>query len=53
MRILQLFYDGDVVELNVEVLVDALQRAAELDIVLKLYGDLMVNERLEETSHIC
>jgi hypothetical protein len=48
MRILQLLNDGDVVKLDVEVLVDALERAAELDVVLELDGDLMVDERLEE-----
>ncbi len=48
MRVLELLDDGNVVELDVEVLVHALQRAAELDVVLELHRDLLVDERLEE-----
>lgn len=50
MRVLDLVDDGDVVELDVEVLVDALERAADLDVVLELDGDRRVDERLEEAG---
>lgn len=50
MRVLELFDDGNFFQLDVEVLVDALEDAADLDVVLELDGDLMVDERLEETS---
>lgn len=48
MRVLQLLDYLDLVELDVEVLVHALEGAAELDVVLELDGDLLVDERLEE-----
>jgi hypothetical protein len=38
-----------VVELDVQVLVDALERATDLHFVLQLDGDLVLDERLEET----
>lgn len=44
----QLLVDRDVVELDVEVLVDRLERARHLDVVLKLDGDGLVDEGLEE-----
>lgn len=50
MRVLELLDDLDVVELDVEVLVHALQRAADLDVVLELDRDLVVDERFEETA---
>lgn len=46
--VLELLDDLNLVELDVEVLVDALERAADLDIVLELDRDLVVDERLEE-----
>ena len=48
MRVLELVDDADVVQLDVEVLVDALERAADADIVLELDRHLMVDERLEK-----
>ena len=48
MRVLELLEDLDVVELDVEVLVDALEDAADLDVVLELDGDLVVDEGFEE-----
>lgn len=48
MRVLELLDDLYVVQLDVEVLVDALQRAADLDVVLELDSYLVVDERLEE-----
>jgi hypothetical protein len=50
MRVLELFHDGDIVELDVEVLVDAFESSADLNIVLQLDSDLMINERLEEAT---
>jgi hypothetical protein len=38
-----------VVQLDVQVLIDALQRAADLHLVLELYSDFVLDERLEET----
>lgn len=49
MRVLDLLDDLNVVELDVEVLIDALERAADLNVVLELDRDLVVDERLEET----
>lgn len=48
VRILELLDDGDVVELDVEELVDALQRAADRDVVLELDRDFVVDEGFEE-----
>lgn len=42
--------DVDVVQLDVEVLVDGFQRAADTDVILKLDGDNVVGEGLEETT---
>ena len=50
MRVLQVVDDADVVQLDVEVLVDALERAADLDVVLELDGDLVVDQGLEEAA---
>lgn len=41
-----------VVELDVQVLVHALQRPANLDFVLEFDGDLVLDERLEETGEL-
>ena len=49
MRVFQFLNHGDVIQLYVQVLIDRFQRPAELDVVLKLYGDLVVNQSLEET----
>jgi hypothetical protein len=48
MRVLDLLDDLDVVELDVEVLVDALEDATDLDVVFELDRDLVVDERFEE-----
>lgn len=50
MGVLELLDDGDVVELDVEILVDALQRASELDVVFELDRDLVVDEGFEEAG---
>lgn len=46
--VLKLLVDRDVVELDVEVLVDRLERARHLDVILELDGDGLVDEGLEE-----
>lgn len=48
MGVLELLDDGDVVELDVEELVDALEGAADRDVILELDRDFVVDERLEE-----
>lgn len=50
MRVLQLLDNRNVIELDVEVLVDALEHAADLDVVFELDGDLTVDERLEKAK---
>ena len=50
MWVLELLNNADIIQLDVQVLVNALQCAADLDIVLKLDGDLMVDEGLEEAG---
>ena len=50
MGVLELVDDGDVVELDVEVLVDALEGTAEADVVLKLDSDLVVDEGFKEAA---
>ena len=52
MRVLDLLNDLDVVELDVKILVDAFQRPANLNVVLKLHRHLMVDEGLEKTSTV-
>lgn len=39
-----------IVELDIKVLVNALERAANLHLVLELHRNLVLDERLEETS---
>lgn len=48
MWVLELFDNLDIVKLDVEILVHALEDALELDIVLELDRDLMVDEGLEK-----
>ena len=48
VRVLELLDDLDVVELDVEELVDALEHAPDLDVVLELDRDLVVDEGFEE-----
>lgn len=50
MGVLELLDNLDVVELDVEVLVHALEDALELDVVLELDRDLVVDEGLEEAG---
>jgi hypothetical protein len=46
----QLVHGLGVVQLNVQVLVHALERAADLDLVLEFHRDFMLDERLEEAT---
>ena len=48
MRIQRLVYNRDVVELDIQILIHALQRAPTLDIVLELDRDLLVDQRFEK-----
>jgi hypothetical protein len=43
VRVLDLLDDADVFKLDVEILVHALERAADLDVVLELDCDLVVD----------
>ena len=53
MRIFQLFHNRNVVQLDIEILVHALERAPKLDIILQLNGDLLVNQGLEKAvNHV-
>ena len=40
VRVLEVVQNGDIVELDVEVLVDALQGSADRDVILELHRDL-------------
>src|ERR1700712_3371240 len=50
MRILHLFHHRDVIQLDVQVLIHALQGASDGDVVLELDSDLVVDQRLEEAE---
>lgn len=50
MRVSQLVHHRDVIQLNVQVLVHALQGAAYGYIVLELNGDFGIDQRLEEAA---
>lgn len=52
MWVLDLLDDADVLQFDVEVLVYALECAADLDVVLELDCDLVVDQGLEETGWI-
>ena len=50
MRVFELLENLDIVELDVEVLVDALQGPPDLNVIFELDGDLVVDESLEEAG---
>lgn len=50
MRVLVEIENIDVIELDVQVLVHGLQRAADSDVILELDGDGVVGEGLEEAE---
>lgn len=48
VRVLEVVDDRDVVELDVEILVDRLERARDLDVVFEFHRDGVVDEGFEE-----
>lgn len=50
MRPSQLIRRLGIIQLDIQVLVDALQRAADADLVLEFDGDFMVYECFEEAA---
>ena len=50
MRPPHLVHRFSIVQFDVQVLIYALQGSAYLDLVLEFDGDLVLNERFEETS---
>lgn len=50
VRIFELLDNLYILQLDVEILVDALEDAADLDIIFELDRDLLVDERLEEAE---
>jgi len=53
MRVLQIIYDGNVIEFDIEVLVYALQGAADGDVVFELDGHGGVNQGFEKAARSC
>lgn len=51
VRVLHLFHYLDIFQLDVEVLIHALEYAFKLYVVLELDGDLVVDQSLEEASN--
>jgi hypothetical protein len=49
MWIFHFLYNSDIIKLDIQVLVDALQGTADLDIILKLDRDFVVDQGFEET----
>lgn len=50
VRVFDFFVNTDVVQLDVEVLVDALEGPHDFDVVFQLDSDLLVDEGFEEAS---
>jgi hypothetical protein len=50
VRIVDQIQNLDIIQLDVQILVDALQGPTDTDVVLQLDGDGMVRERLEKAS---
>jgi hypothetical protein len=56
VRVLEVVQNGDIVELDVEVLVDALQSSTDRYIILELHGDLLYtcqNRAPHMNPHLC
>ena len=49
MRILHLFHNTNIIQLDIQILVNTLQRPPDLDIVLQLDRDFVIDEGFEET----
>lgn len=50
MRVFELIHDRDIVQLDVQVLIDALQCAAYRYIVFEFYRHFRIDKSLEETT---
>jgi len=50
MRPPHLIHRLGVIQLDVQILVHALERPADLDLVLEFDGDFVLDERFEETA---
>lgn len=50
MWVLQLIHHSDIIQLDIQVLIHALQCAPNRDIILKLDGDFVVDQRFEEAE---
>jgi len=50
MRIFDLFYHSDIIELDIKILIDRLQCSADLDVVLEFHRDFMVDKSLEKAD---
>jgi hypothetical protein len=48
MRVLHLIEHLHILQLDVQVLIDALERSADRDVVFQFYGDFVVDEGFEE-----
>lgn len=52
MRPPDLIHRLSVIQLDIQILIDALQRPTDLDFILELHGDFVLDEGLEETAHM-
>ena len=52
VRVLLLVLDGEMRQLDVEVLIDGVERAAQLQIVLQLNDHLLTDERFEKLKEV-
>jgi len=50
MRVFQLIHNRDVVQLDIQILIHALQCPTDRDVVLEFDGDFVVDQRLEEAE---
>lgn len=50
MRVFHLLHHTDIIQLDIQVLIHALQRPADGDVVFQLHGDFVVDERFEEAE---
>lgn len=50
MWVFDFLHHCDIIQLDVQVLIHALQRAADRDIILELDGDFVVDQRFEEAE---
>lgn len=50
MWILQLLHDSDIIQFNIEILIHALERPTDRDVVLELNRHFAVDQSLEEAA---